>query len=80
MAAAEDQLESVVVLTRLGADPASPNKTGHTALLVAARLGRAAAVGLLLSQSSSSGEPRADPEGRRALHWAAAGGHAKVGL
>ena len=79
MAAAEDQLESVVVLTRLGADPASPNKTGHTALFVAARLGRAAVVGLLLSQSSS-GEPRADPEGRRALHWAAAGGHAKVGL
>ena len=78
MAAAEDQLESVVVLTRLGADPASPNKTGHTALFVAARLGRAAVVGLLLSQSS--GEPHADPEGRRALHWAAAGGHAKVGL
>ena len=50
MAAAEDQLESVVALTRLGADPAATNKTGHTALCAAARLGHAAVVGLLLSQ------------------------------
>ena len=81
MAAAEDQLEAVLALTRLGADTAATNKTGHTALCVAARLGRAAVVGLLLSlQSVSPGELHLDPEGRHAMHWAAAAGHPKVNL
>ena len=81
VAAAEDQLEAVLALTRLGADTAATNKTGHTALCVAARLGRAAVVGLLLSlQSASPGELHLDPEGRHALHWAAAAGHPKVNL
>ena len=84
VAAAEDQLESVVALTRLGANLAATNKTGHTALCVAARLGHAAVVGLLLSQPPPQQrhpqeELHLDPEGRHALHWAAAAGHSKVG-
>ena len=74
-AAADDRLEPVVALTRLGADAGAANKSGHTALCAAAQLGRAAVVGLLLSQQQ---QLHLDPEGRHALHWAASAGHAKV--